>query len=188
MDAGRGLREINSAIDAGTDPRQFGQQVVEHLRCILLTQTAGTELVEASNEDRAMYAEQAGQIQRAVLVRAIRAFNEAVNNYKGGWQPQLSLELALIESVRGPAEAVRMRLCRWSQQAAPLPQTASEAPTGSARPSAEDATPASPAAVDQRTVGCGAASDGQDPPHQPGSYALFPCAARRWQHGLHLYR
>jgi len=105
-DAGRGLRVIHTAVDAGTDPRQFGQQVIEHLRNVLLTQTAGSELVEASAEDRAMYTEQADQIQRATLVRAIRAFNEAVNNYKGGWQPQLALELALIESVRGSAEVI----------------------------------------------------------------------------------
>jgi len=135
MDAGRGLREINSAIDAGTDPRQFGQQVVEHLRCILLTQTAGTELVEASNEDRAMYAEQAGQIQRAVLVRAIRAFNEAVNNYKGGWQPQLSLELALIESVRGSVDVL---------EDAPVPVVAKKAAPAAA-PAAEAAEPEAPA-------------------------------------------
>jgi DNA polymerase-3 subunit gamma/tau len=101
FDAAEGLRVINRAIDGGTDPRQFGQQVVEHLRAVLLAQTAGADMVEAAQEDRALYAAQAEQISRHTLVRALRAFSDAVNNFKGGWQPQLPLELALIESVRG---------------------------------------------------------------------------------------
>jgi DNA polymerase-3 subunit gamma/tau len=96
-----GLHVINEAIDSGSDPQQFGQQVVAHLRAVLLTQTASADLVEASQEDRDRYQIQADQFDRAALLRAIRAFNEAVNNYRGGWQPQLSLELALIESIRG---------------------------------------------------------------------------------------
>jgi DNA polymerase-3 subunit gamma/tau len=100
----RGLHVINMAIDAGSDPRQFGQQLVEHLRAVLLAQTGSPDLIEASEEERALYQQQAEQITRSRLVAAIRAFNEAVNNYKGGWQPQLSLELALIESSRVPEE------------------------------------------------------------------------------------
>jgi len=95
-----GLHIIASAVDSGSDPRQFGGQVVEHLRAILLTQTASADLVEASREDQALYEQQAARIDRSRLLKAIRAFNEAVNNYKGGWQPQLALELALIESLR----------------------------------------------------------------------------------------
>lgn len=143
MDAGTGLRVINSAVDSGTDPRQFGQQVVEHLRAVLLTQTAGAELVEASAEDRALYTEQSHAFDRALLVRAIRAFNEAVNSYKGGWQPQLSLELALIDSVRGSAELVE-------ESAAPIAvKKAAPAPTSAAapEPEAETTPPGSPPAV-----------------------------------------
>ncbi|MBZ0285095.1 MAG: DNA polymerase III subunit gamma/tau [Anaerolineae bacterium] len=95
-----GLHVIASAVDSGSDPRQFGGQIVEHLRAILLTQTASADLVEASREDQALYEQQAEQIERGRLLKAIRAFNDAVNNYKGGWQPQLALEMALIESLR----------------------------------------------------------------------------------------
>lgn len=97
-----GLRVINAAVDSGTDPRQFGQQIVEHLRCVLLAQTAGADLIEASQEERAVYEQQASQIDRPTLIRAIRAFNDAVNSYRGGWQPQLSLELALMECLHAP--------------------------------------------------------------------------------------
>ena len=100
QDTAEGLLIINSAVDAGADPRQFGQQLVEHLRFVILAQTAGVDMIEASNEERALFTEQARQIPRGALVRTIRAFNEAINNYRGGWQPQLALELALIDSLR----------------------------------------------------------------------------------------
>jgi DNA polymerase III subunit gamma/tau len=119
-----GLHTINAAIDDGHDPRQFGQQIVEHLRSILLAQTASAELIEASHEDRAMFKQQAGMIERGALIKAIRTFNEAVNEYKGGWQPQLSLELALVESVRGAEEVQaqpQMMMQSQPRQAAPAP-------------------------------------------------------------------
>ncbi len=96
-DVPRGIHIINLAIDAGSDPRQFGQQIVTYLRNVMLAQTASADLVEASAEEQALYQELAGRISRSRLLKAIRAFNAAVNNYTGGWQPQLSLELALIE-------------------------------------------------------------------------------------------
>ncbi|MBZ0276463.1 MAG: DNA polymerase III subunit gamma/tau, partial [Anaerolineae bacterium] len=74
-DMAESLHIINEAVDAGSDPRQFGQQVVEHLRAVLLTQTASADLVEASQEDREMYTRQAETISRAVLLKAIRSFN-----------------------------------------------------------------------------------------------------------------
>ncbi len=118
-DAAEGLRVINAAVDSGSDPRQFGQQTVDHLRALLITQTAGAEMIEASPDERTLYEEQATQIARVVLVKALRAFNEAVNNYRGGWQPQLSLELALIESLEQPEPVVQV-----VQQAAAQPVTA----------------------------------------------------------------
>lgn len=106
QDIPRGLHIINVAVDSGSDPRQFGQQVVEHLRHVMLTQTSSADLVEASAEDQDLYTAQANVFSRGALLKAIRAFNEAVNDYKGGWQPQLSLELALIESIRNAEHEV----------------------------------------------------------------------------------
>ena len=140
-DAAEGLRVIGQAVDAGTDPRQFGQQVVEHLRAVLLAQTAGADMVEASQEDRALYTEQAAHIARGTLVRALRAYSDAISNYKGGWQPQLPLELALMESVRGePVE-----------EPAPMPHhpaAAAQPPAPEPEPEPEIvATPGAPPAV-----------------------------------------
>jgi DNA polymerase-3 subunit gamma/tau len=100
QDAAEGLYLINHALDSGSDPRQFAEQVVEHLRAILLTQTASADLVEATQEDRALYQDQAERIGRGHLLKAIRAFNEAVHSNRSGWQPQLGLELALMECVK----------------------------------------------------------------------------------------
>jgi len=106
QDAASGLRVIQSAMDHGSDPRQFAQQTVEHLRAVLLAQMAGPELLEASEADRSLYAGQAAAIGRSSLIRALRAFNDAIAGTRGGWQPQLALELALVESVRGAEEVV----------------------------------------------------------------------------------
>jgi DNA polymerase-3 subunit gamma/tau len=106
QNTGLGLHIINTAVDAGSDPRQFGQQVVEHLRSVLLAQTASADLLQASQDDQQLFAEQASRIDRSMLLRALRAFNEAVNQYTGGWQPQLALELALIESLQSPEPVI----------------------------------------------------------------------------------
>ena len=103
-DVARGLNIINSAVDSGNDPRQFAQQVVEHLRALLLAKTSSTDLIEASSEDRESFDNQSNLIERAPLIKAIRIFNEAVNDYKSGWQPQLALELALMDSIRAQEE------------------------------------------------------------------------------------
>jgi len=99
-EVGRGIHLINAAIDGGSDPRQFGQQIVNFLRNVMLAQTASAELIEASQEEQTLYREMAQRIDRSRLLKSIRAFNAAVNQYTGGWQPQLALELALIEIVQ----------------------------------------------------------------------------------------
>lgn len=104
----RGLHVINQAIDAGSDPRQFGQQVVEHLRAVMLAQTASADLLQASQDDQELFDQQSRMISRSALLRTVKAFNEAVNNYTGGWQPQLALELALIESLQEPDVQVQV--------------------------------------------------------------------------------
>src|SRR5690606_34628542 len=145
QDAAEGLEVINTAVDAGSDPRQFGQQVIEHLRAVLLAQTASADLVEASEEARALYQRQAGMSGRGAL---LRAFNEAVNDYRGGWQPQLALELALIESVSAPQETYAAPV----QPAVPPAQAGAKAPQPAAPVPEADANPNAPAAIPGATV------------------------------------
>ncbi len=110
-DVGAGLRIINQTIDMGSDPRQFGQQIIEYLRAVLLTQTATADLVEASQQEREVYQHQAQAIPRGLTIRLVKNFNDALANFRGGWQPQLTLELALVESMRSlePVEEAPVR-------------------------------------------------------------------------------
>ncbi len=147
-DAARGLHVIAHAVDSGSDPRQFGEQVVEHLRAVLLTQTASADLVEASTEDRSLYEDQAVLIGRGRLLAAIKAFNDAVNNYRGGWQPQLALELALLESLKQQEVTVDMG-ANYAQPAfAPPPQAAQQA----AVPAPETMPPGAPPVIEPALI------------------------------------
>ncbi len=98
-DAARGLSIIHQALDSGVDPRQFGAQIVERLRQILLAQIAGERLLEVSQEERNWVSAQARRVARPALMRAVRAFNETASAARTGWLPQLGLELALLESL-----------------------------------------------------------------------------------------
>jgi DNA polymerase-3 subunit gamma/tau len=95
-----GLDLINTAVDGGADPRQFGRQVIEHLRRMLLVKMGGDELLDVTDERRVVIQDQAESYGRKALLAAIRAFNNAVQEWQGGWQPQLPLELAFLESIK----------------------------------------------------------------------------------------
>lgn len=141
-----GIHIINIAIDSGSDPRQFGQQVVEYLRHVMLTQTASADLIEASQEDRALCAELAETISRSRLLKTIRRFNEAVNNYTGGWQPQLELELALVESLHGETSAPNIYQPGSSVHAGKSPDTMPAAAPESTYERVEGSAPGEPPA------------------------------------------
>jgi DNA polymerase-3 subunit gamma/tau len=137
-DVARGIHLINMAVDGGSDPRQFGQQVVTYLRNVMLAQTASADLVEASQAEQRTYEELAGRMSRARLLKAIRAFNAAVNNYTGGWQPQLSLELALIDILQ-VGDAPGAQAPAPARQPTARPQSRFEAAGGGAAPGGENA-------------------------------------------------
>jgi DNA polymerase-3 subunit gamma/tau len=132
-----GLDLLNQAIDQGADPAQFARQIVEYLRNLLLVQMGGPSLVDVSSEMRETLQAQGRRIGRAALIRAIRAFNGAAGEIRGGWQPQLPLELALIESTRPIQEEVVMVR---SAETGSGRQPAAAAPNA-AEPEAEDFTP-----------------------------------------------
>ncbi len=123
-DAGYGLEMVNAAVDTGADPRQFGRQVVEHLRKLLLARMGSVHLVDASDEIRGMLAEQAQYCGHRQLLKAIRAFNAAIENMRGGWQPQLPLEMALVESVT-PVDEAPLPVPPRQRRSPPPPQSAS---------------------------------------------------------------
>ena len=104
-DLAGGLDLINSAVGDGADPRQFGRDVVEYLRGLLLVREgAGTRLLSATDEQAAEMEVLAQRATAEQLLRSIRLFNEAVTDLRRGLQtvPQLPLELALVESALEP--------------------------------------------------------------------------------------
>lgn len=99
-DVAHGLGAINAAVDKGTDPREFARQMVEHLRTLLLVNLeSGVLPTHVSEQMLVALQDQAAAFSRRQLVRAIQLFNRAAREAKGGWQPQLPLEMAFIEAV-----------------------------------------------------------------------------------------
>jgi len=161
-DAAAGLTLINAALDAGADPRQFARQATAYLRLVLLAQAGGADFVSpmTPQETLARVIAQAEAFPRAALLAAIKVFNEAASDLRGGWQPQLPLEMALVESIQ--------KLYEPPQQAA-----ASPAPAAAAAPA--------PSAAPRRRT---AASPSAPPPQdtQSGETALvtMPQLSARW--------
>jgi DNA polymerase-3 subunit gamma/tau len=105
-DVAEGLGAINGAVERGTDPRQFARQMVEHLRTLLLLKLeSGVVLPHVSEEMVPALQDQAGALSRRQLVKGVQLFNRAAREAKGGWQPQLPLEMAFIEAVLLPGAA-----------------------------------------------------------------------------------
>ena len=98
-DVALGLGAINTAVDEGADPRQLARQIVEHLRALLLLRLeSGVVPAHVSDDLRPRLEAQAAAFSSRSLAQAVRLFNQAAAEAKGGWQPQLPLEMALIEA------------------------------------------------------------------------------------------
>lgn len=98
-----GLGVIQGLLVSGASLTEFCHQVVEHLRGVLVAQMTldAALLSELPAESVAAMMSQARLLQPAATIQAIRRFSAAVPEMKGGFQPQLPLEMALIESVQG---------------------------------------------------------------------------------------
>ncbi|MBI5567594.1 MAG: DNA polymerase III subunit gamma/tau, partial [Chloroflexi bacterium] len=121
VDAAGGLDAINHAIDSGADARQFARQIVEQLRAVMLIKLGEGRLIDLSNEQRTQFEAQAARLELDRLTRAIKLFNQAASDLRGGWQPQLPLELALIESLQQPAVATVVAAAAPAVRQAPQP-------------------------------------------------------------------
>ncbi len=100
QEVGEALQLVNRLLDQGTDPRQFLVDVLEQMRVLLLTLAGGDrQLLNLPEEALARLREQRKHMEPAVLVEMIRIFNQAGADLKLGLQPQLPLELAIVESV-----------------------------------------------------------------------------------------
>ena len=108
----QGLTLIHKQVTDGASLNEFCQQVVEHLRGVMVLQMTGdTGLLEdLPGESVRQLQKQAKELSLPVTLFAVKRFSEALLELKGGYQPQLPMEMALIEAVQGGAVA------RWCQQ------------------------------------------------------------------------
>src|SRR5512138_1890859 len=99
------LNAVHAALDSGADPRTLARQLVEYLRDLMLIQMGNKDQVETTRELKNRMAEDAQALPTGEVLRIMKAFNAAAADTRGGWQPSLSLELAVAESFETPERA-----------------------------------------------------------------------------------
>jgi DNA polymerase-3 subunit gamma/tau len=132
-DLNQGLTIINNAVDSGADPRQIARQATDFLRGLLLMRLgAGQAWDDPTGDERPLFEEMARQASVADLVRAVEYFSAAAEQRRTGWQPQLALEMALIQAV---------------QPEAPIPQNTPESSPATSAMGTSQTSPSRPANV-----------------------------------------
>lgn len=146
-DPAHGLETIHKALDAGADPRSLARQIVEYLRGLMLIQMGNANQVEATADVRKQMQSHARSFSTGEVLRMMKVFNNAATDMRGGWQPSLSLELALAEVLDAPNEPAARPVASppaGTVQAKPQAAPVSEPETPS-RPAPATETKAPPA-------------------------------------------
>ncbi|HET9905830.1 MAG TPA: DNA polymerase III subunit gamma/tau [Anaerolineales bacterium] len=132
-DPAHGLESIHKALDAGADPRSLARQIVEYLRGLMLIQMGNTNQVEATADVKKQMQAHARSFTTSDVLRMMKAFNNAATDLRGGWQPSLSLELALAEVLDAPAESAPLAASPRQARPQPTPVHAAESTQSSAQ-------------------------------------------------------
>jgi DNA polymerase-3 subunit gamma/tau len=123
----RGLETIHRALDSGADPRSLARQIVEYLRGLMLIQMGNASQVEATRDVKAQMESHAKSFSTSDVLRMMKAFNNAATDLRGGWQPSLSLELALAEVMEAPetstTQVAALSFPQGTPQTRPQPAT-----------------------------------------------------------------
>ncbi|NWF62900.1 MAG: DNA polymerase III subunit gamma/tau [Chloroflexi bacterium] len=138
----RGLETIHKALDSGADPRSLARQLVEYTRGLMLIQMGNAEQVEATREVKTQMEAHAKAFRTSDVLRMMKIFNNAATDLRGGWQPSLSLELALAEVIDAPAEIAQAAAApRITPQpvSAPIAESKPEVKTESPSPEVKPA-------------------------------------------------
>jgi DNA polymerase-3 subunit gamma/tau len=153
-DPAYGLESIHKALDAGADPRSLARQIVEYMRGLMLIQMGNANQVEATADVRKQMQAHARSFSTSDVLRMMKVFNTAATDLRGGWQPSLSLELALAEVLDAPGEAPQFSSSLGqSTHAKPQPVTVSpaESNTQTFPPAGEAKSPAADAHVPEKS-------------------------------------
>jgi len=144
---------VEELADQGQDLNRLVQDLLEHLRHLLLVQHMGEvpDSLPVTEETRERIRSQANQLGEPVVLRLIDLLAVAVDDARQGGDPRLPLELALVKVTRPGAELTRESLAYRLEQleartrdggghtahAAPAPLA--PAPPRAAEPDAEHA-------------------------------------------------
>jgi DNA polymerase-3 subunit gamma/tau len=133
--AADGLHILQGIGSSGGSLAEFNRQLVEHLRGLLLLQTARDPalLGELSLESQNAIQRQVKLLNPAQTVFAIKRFGAAQLELKSSTQPQLPLELALIETIQSLAAPAPAAASAAAPVAAPAPSSAAQ-PVGAGQP------------------------------------------------------
>ena len=192
-----GLTLLQQLLYTGASLNEFCHQVIEHLRGVLvlqMTDDAGL-LNELPTETVQQMQAQAQKLAQNQTLFAIKRFSEAVQELKGGYQPQLPLEMALIESVQGVATfAVAPVVVEHGTPPSAAPTaTPTTQKTTTAGPSAngQHAAPSAAAAPAEDALAAATATDaGEDEADVPqlDVAALQKLSGDGWKHFLTIVR
>ena len=95
------LRQVNTVIEGGIDPRQFALDVVECLRSLLLLRTSDglADLLDVSDDEMARLRGLTQRFTAEQIVALIRLFTPGPA-LRNGLRPQLPLELSVVEAAQ----------------------------------------------------------------------------------------
>ena len=148
---GRAALQVSERLAAsGRDTAQFGRDLVDHLRRLLVVRTAGEvpDGLAISDEEAGRLAEQAQRVPEMALVRSLDVLSEALGEIREGDEPRMTIEVALLRCARPQVDPSRQALAERMERlearlggdgAAPA-----DPPRAAEPPPAEHAPPSTP--------------------------------------------
>jgi DNA polymerase-3 subunit gamma/tau len=114
------IRVIHTVSAQGSDLRQFARQVLEFLRAMLLTASDAGSLLQLDEDTQDAVQQRTGRVSLSELVRLIKLISQAEQGLKSpAAQPQLPLELAVVEAVLHAGEGAPEAAAPRAHAAAP---------------------------------------------------------------------
>lgn len=108
-DAAAGLRLLSEIIEGGADIRQFSRSLVDYLRGLMLIKSGNEAILDTTPDALEAMRAETRSLSMADLVRLIRLFGDpdVTSQRNASAQPQLPLELAIVEACGSGEQALR---------------------------------------------------------------------------------
>lgn len=168
-DVSAGLQLLAEIMQGGVDLRQFGRDLVDYLRNLVLLKTSNEALLDTTAEAVDGMRAQAQKLALPELVRLLRLFSDpdVANGLRASTQPQLPLELAFMQACAAPEPTPR------TAASEPMPRAAAPVSAPPAQPAAHNPVPPTPAVAERP------AQAGRRPATTQPTRPAYDAAARR---------